>query len=392
MNVQQPQREQDSDREPAPHDSGGPGGTGTAGAEVLQALTAPPLQRALTVDLMEQVCSPKNLLRAYRRVRANKGAPGVDGMFVHPLADWLREHQEALIAWLRAGTCQPQPVRGVEIPKPGGRKRQLGIPAVVDGLVQQAILQVLEPLLDPTFSESSFGFRPKRSAHHALRQARKYVSEGRHIVVDLDPEKFFDRVNHDILMSRLARRIGDKRLLRIVRRFLQADLIEDGVCVAREQGTPQGAVLTAWTQKITWAGLGRRWLLRFLRRPRHPTRIGSGSRYPNRVSDGDRFPTHEDLFHQQSQDLLLLGRVQRVCPRPQPCAEIGERLDQPQILGWIAGRRFQRLQFGLNGLVLPAKLWHSAAQLVRTHQAFCSCRCFSGSTFLAASSRRFNSS
>jgi len=106
MNVQQPQRDQDSDREPAPHDSGGPGGTGTAGAEVLQALTAPPLQRALTVDLMEQVCSPKNLLRAYRRVRANKGAPGVDGMFVHQLADWLREHQEALIASLREGTYQ----------------------------------------------------------------------------------------------------------------------------------------------------------------------------------------------------------------------------------------------------------------------------------------------
>jgi len=244
MNVQQPQRDQDSDREPAPHDSGGPGGTGTAGAEVLQALTAPPLQRALTVDLMEQVCSPKNLLRAYRRVRANQGAPGVDGMFVHQLADWLREYQEALIASLRDGTYQPQPVRGVEIPKPGGGKRQLGIPTVVDRLVQQAILQVLEPLLDPTFSESSFGFRPKRSAHDALRQARKYVSKGRHFVVDLDLEKFFDRVNHDILMSRLARRIGDKRLLRIVRRFLQAGLMQDGVCVAREEGTPQGGPLS----------------------------------------------------------------------------------------------------------------------------------------------------
>jgi len=244
MKAKQPQRDQDSDREPTPHDSGSPGGTGTAGAEVLQALTASPPQRALPVDLMEQVCSPKNLLRAYRRVRSNKGAPGVDGMFVHQLADWLREHQEALIASLREGTYQPQPVRGVEIPKPGGGKRQLGIPTVVDRLVQQAILQVLEPLLDPTFSESSFGFRPKRSAHDALRQARKYVSQGRHIVVDLDLEKFFDRVNHDILMSRLARRVGDKRLLRIVRRFLQAGLMQDGVCVVREEGTPQGGPLS----------------------------------------------------------------------------------------------------------------------------------------------------
>jgi RNA-directed DNA polymerase len=196
MNVEQPQRDQDSGREPASHDPGGSGGTGTAAFEVMQAFTASHPQRALTIDLMEQVCSPKNLLRAYRRVRANKGAPGVDRMLVGELADWLREHQEALIASLRAGTYQPQPVRGVEIPKPGGGKRQLGIPAVVDGLVQQAILQVLEPLLDPTFSESSFGFRPKRSAHDALRQARKYVSQGRHIVVDLDLEKFFDRVNH----------------------------------------------------------------------------------------------------------------------------------------------------------------------------------------------------
>jgi RNA-directed DNA polymerase len=170
----------------------------------------------------------------------------VDGMTVHELADWLRKNHVALTASLLDGTYQPQPVRGVQIPKPGGGgKRQLGIPVAVDRLVQQAILQVLNPILDPTFSNSSYGFRPGRSPHMALEQARKYVAqEGREIVVDLDLEKFFDRVNHDILMSRVARRIGDKRLLRIIRRFLQAGLMQDGVCVARDEGTPQGGPLS----------------------------------------------------------------------------------------------------------------------------------------------------
>lgn len=210
-----------------------------------QAFAAFDQQRALTVHLMEQVCDPKNLLRAYRRVCSNKGKPGVDGMTVHELADWLREHSAALTASLLEGTYRPQPVRGVQIPKPGGGQRQLGIPVVVDRLVQQAILQVLNPILDPTFSNSSYGFRPNRSAHMALEQARKYVAqEGREFVVDLDLEKFFDRVNHDILMSRIARRIGDKRLLLIIRRFLQAGLMQDGVRIARDEGTPQGGPLS----------------------------------------------------------------------------------------------------------------------------------------------------
>lgn len=200
--------------------------------------------RALTQELMERVVARDNLNRAYQRVKANKGAPGVDGMTVDGLGQWAMAHKEALIAELLSGEFKPQAVRGVQIPKPGGGVRQLGIPTAVDRLVQQAMLQVLEPLLDPTFSQSSYGFRPGRGAHDALLQARQYVSEGYNIVVDVDLEKFFDRVNHDILMERLARRISDKRFLRIVRRFLQAGMMQGGVCEARGEGTPQGGPLS----------------------------------------------------------------------------------------------------------------------------------------------------
>ena len=166
-------------------------------------------------------------------------------MTIDQMRDWIAEYKETLIASLLDGSYQPQPVRGVQIPKPGGKgMRQLGIPTVIDRLVQQAILQVLDPILDPTFSESSYGFRGGRGAHDALLAASKYVQTGRTIVVDMDLAKFFDRVNHDILMSRLVRRIADKRLLRIIRRFLVAGLMQDGVCVRRHEGTPQGGPLS----------------------------------------------------------------------------------------------------------------------------------------------------
>jgi RNA-directed DNA polymerase len=226
------------------HGATGEGGTGPDAREEPQALTARDQQRALTQTLMEEVASSANLNQAYKRVKANKGAAGVDAMSVAELLSWLRKNRERLIASLLDGSYQPKTVRGVEIPKPGGGKRQLGIPTVVDRLVQQAILQVLEPILDPTFSASSFGFRPGRSAHQALGQAQQYVADGREIVVDIDLEKFFDRVNHDILMSRLARRIGDKRLLKIVRRFLEAGMMQAGVCIERHEGTPQGGPLS----------------------------------------------------------------------------------------------------------------------------------------------------
>jgi RNA-directed DNA polymerase len=226
------------------HGVSGEGGTGTGTCEEPRAATARDQDRALMRQLMEEVASSANLNQAYRRVKANGGAPGVDGMTVADLRQWIAANREGLIASLLEGSYRPQPVRGVEIPKPDGGKRQLGIPTVVDRLVQQAILRVLEPILDPSYSASSFGFRPGRSAHDALRQAREYVADGRTVVVDIDLERFFDRVNHDVLMARLARRVGDQRLLRIVRRFLTAGLMAQGVCIERHQGTPQGGPLS----------------------------------------------------------------------------------------------------------------------------------------------------
>lgn len=226
------------------HGVSGEGGTGAGTLVEQQAPAAWSEARALTQHVMEEVAGSANLNRAYKRVKANHGAAGIDGMTVSDLRAWIAENRERLIVSLLDGSYRPQPVRGVDIPKPGGGMRRLGIPTVVDRLVQQAILQVLEPLLDPSFSASSFGFRPGRSAHEALRQAKEYVADSYGIVVDLDLEKFFDRVNHDLLMARLARRIGDKRLLRIIRRFLQAGMMADGVCIERYEGTPQGGPLS----------------------------------------------------------------------------------------------------------------------------------------------------
>jgi hypothetical protein len=194
---------------------------------------------------MEEVVCRENMLAAYQRVVSNKGAAGVDGMTVDELMPMLRERWQVIRDGLLNHTYRPAPVLKVEIPKPDGKgMRMLGIPSVLDRLIQQALLQVLQPCFDPTFSDSSFGFRPRRNAHQALEKAREHIAVGHRWVVDMDLEKFFDRVNHDVLMSRLARRIKDKRILRLIRRYLQAGMMEDGSVSQRTQGTPQGGPLT----------------------------------------------------------------------------------------------------------------------------------------------------
>jgi RNA-directed DNA polymerase len=201
-------------------------------------------ERSGTGDLMDRVAVRANLISAMERVVGNKGSGGIDGMSVQALPKWFDMHGEELARQLREGCFVPTPVRRVTIPKPDGGTRELGIPTVVDRLVQQAVLQVLQPLFDPTFSEHSYGFRPGRSAHQALRAAQRYVSEGKGVVVDVDLEKFFDRVNHDVLMGRLAKRIEDKRLLKLIRGFLNAGVMLNGVVIERYEGTPQGGPLS----------------------------------------------------------------------------------------------------------------------------------------------------
>lgn len=200
--------------------------------------------------LMELVVSRENMITAYERVVGNKGAAGIDRMSVDDLKPFLVAHWPRIREDLLNDRYQPQAVRGVEIPKPGGGMRLLGIPTVVDRLIQQALHQVLMPLFDPDFSTSSYGFRPGRSAHDAVRAARAHVASGKRVVVDMDLEKFFDRVNHDVLMARVARKVEDKRVLRLIRRYLQAGLMLGGIETARSEGTPQGGPLSPLLSNI----------------------------------------------------------------------------------------------------------------------------------------------
>ena len=219
---------------------------GASSATAVEGVTGPG-----TTELMEAMVERGNLLTALHRVESNKGAAGVDGMTVADLRAYLKEQWPAIKERLLSGSYEPSPVRRVEIPKPDGKGvRKLGIPTVVDRLIQQALHQVMSPIFDPSFSRSSYGFRPGRSAHDAVKQARAYVREGRRWVVDLDLEKFFDRVNHDILMARVARKVKDKRVLLLIRRYLQAGVMEEGITAASLEGTPQGGPLSPLLSNI----------------------------------------------------------------------------------------------------------------------------------------------
>jgi RNA-directed DNA polymerase len=209
-----------------------------------------PERPAVTSSLMEVVCERENLKKALHRVKANKGSPGIDGTTVDQLSDYLRMHWPTHRDELLGGTYTPSPVRRVEIDKPDGGVRKLGIPTVLDRFIQQAVLQVLQPEFDPTFSNHSYGFRPGRSAHQAVTAAQGHLASGYRWVVDLDLEKFFDRVNHDLLMGRLARRVTDSRVLTLVRAFLNAGVLENGVVSATEEGTPQGGPLSPLLSNI----------------------------------------------------------------------------------------------------------------------------------------------
>jgi len=210
-----------------------------------------------TERLMEEVGERENLKEALRRVRANGGSSGVDGMRVEELAGYLKDNWPKIREQLMSGTYQPQPVRRVEIDKPDGGTRKLGIPTVLDRFVQQAVLQVLQGRWDRTFSEQSYGFRPNRSAHQAVAKAQEYQAEGNRWVVDIDLEKFFDRVNHDMLMGRVAKRVADKRLLKLIRAFLNAGVMENGLVGPTDEGTPQGGPLSPLLSNLVLDDLDR---------------------------------------------------------------------------------------------------------------------------------------
>ncbi len=212
---------------------------------------------AIPEQVMEEVCERENCLRALKRVKSNKGSPGIDGMTVGELPGYLKQHWLAIREQLLSGTYEPQAVRRVEIAKPDGGVRKLGIPTVLDRFVQQAVMQVLQDRWDGTFSEHSHGFRPGRSAHQAVKKAQQYVAGGRRWVVDLDLEKFFDRVNHDRLMKSVALRIADKRMLRLLGAFLKAGVMENGLVSSVEEGTPQGGPLSPLLSNLVLDELDR---------------------------------------------------------------------------------------------------------------------------------------
>jgi RNA-directed DNA polymerase len=205
---------------------------------------------AIDEQLIEEICERENCKQALKRVKANKGSPGVDGMTVQELPEFLKQHWPAIREQLLSGTYKPQSVKRVEIPKPDGGVRKLGIPTVLDRFIQQAVLQILQGKWDRTFSEHSYGFRPGRSAHQAVEKAQQYIAEGYRWVVDLDLEKFFDRVNHDRLMAKLAERVRDKRMLTLIRAFLTAGVMEKGLVGPVDEGTPQGGPLSPLLSNI----------------------------------------------------------------------------------------------------------------------------------------------
>lgn len=310
--------------------------------------------------LMERVLAPANLKRAYQRVVSNKGAPGADGMTVDQLAGYVKQYWPILKTRLLAGEYHPQGVRAVDIPKSKGGTRQLGIPCVVDRLIQQALLQQLTPIFDPLFSDYSYGFRPGRSAHQAIETARDHVAAGHRWCVELDLEKFFDRVNHDVLMAHVARQIEDKRVLALIRRYLEAGTMSGGLASRRQEGTPQGGPLSPLLSNILLNELDRELERRDHRLVRY---ADDANIYVRSHRAGERVMARVERFLTQRLKLTLNREKSRVA-RPWACDYLGYGMSwhqQPRLR--VAAMSLGRLRDRVRDLLRGAR-GHKMANVI----------------------------
>jgi RNA-directed DNA polymerase len=324
---------------------------GREGSESLRAANAPE-SPARTDRLMEEIVDRENLKEALQRVKANKGSPGVDGMTVNQLDDYLRQHWPAIREQLLSGTYKPKPVKRVEIPKPDGGVRKLGIPTVLCRFIQQAVMQVLQRQWDPTFSDHSYGFRPGRSAHQAVAQAQRYIAEGYSWVVDLDLEKFFDRVNHDKLMGQIAKRVEDKRLLKLIRTFLNAGVMENGLISPSVEGTPQGGPLSPLLSNLVLDALDRELELRGHRYVRY---ADDSNVYVRSERAGQRVMKSVTRFITQ-QLKLKVNENKSAVARPQERKFLGFSFtDGPEIKRAIAPKALTRFKDRIREITRQAK-------------------------------------
>jgi RNA-directed DNA polymerase len=324
------------------------------GREETESLSAvhEPESPASTNRLMEEICERENLKQALQQVKANKGSAGVDGMTVGGITDYLKQHWPAIREQLLSGTYEPKPVRRVEIPKPDGGVRKLGIPTVLDRLIQQAVMQVLQRQWDSTFSDHSYGFRPGRSAHQAVAQAQQYIAAGYGWVIDLDLEKFFDRVNHDKLMGQIAKRVEDKRLLKLIRAFLNAGVMENGLVSPSVEGTPQGGPLSPLLSNLVLDELDRE----LERRGHRYVRYADDSNiYVRSERAGQR--VMESITRFITQKLRLkVNETKSAVARPQERKVLGFSFtDGPEIKRTIAPKALERFKHRIREVTLRAK-------------------------------------
>ena len=311
-----------------------------------------PESPANTNRLMEEICERENLKQALQQVKANKGSAGVDGMTVGGITDYLKQHWPAIREQLLSGTYEPKPVRRVEIPKPDGGVRKLGIPTVLDRLIQQAVMQVLQRQWDSTFSDHSYGFRPGRSAHQAVAQAQEYIAAGYGWVIDLDLEKFFDRVNHDKLMGQIAKRVEDKRLLKLIRAFLNAGVMENGLVSPSVEGTPQGGPLSPLLSNLVLDELDRE----LERRGHRYVRYADDSNiYVRSERAGQRVMESITRFITQKLKLKV-NETKSAVARPQERKFLGFSFtDGPDIKRTIAPKALERFKHRIREVTLRAK-------------------------------------